>query len=148
MAKEFSRSQRVSQQVQKEIALILQREIKDPRIGMVTVSGADVSKDLAYAKIFVTFLTTGDQTPEAGLEALTEASGYIRSLLGKAIRLRVTPEITFCFDQSLTEGMRISNMVSQAVKSDETRRVATDNLEIKEQSHDSKADDNSPKESN
>ncbi|CZF79003.1 30S ribosome-binding factor RbfA [Grimontia marina] len=123
MAKEFSRTQRVSQQLQKEIALILQREIKDPRIGMVTVSGVEVSRDLAYAKVFVTFLTMGEQTPLGGLEALQEATGYIRSLLGKAIRLRVTPEITFFFDESLTEGMRISNLVSQAVKSDEERRV-------------------------
>lgn len=129
MAKEFSRTQRVSQQLQKEIALILQREIKDPRIGMVTVSGVEVSRDLAYAKVFVTFLTMGDQTPQGGLEALQEATGYIRSLLGKAIRLRVTPEITFYFDESLTEGMRISNLVSQAVKSDEARRSDVDGEE-------------------
>lgn len=129
MAKEFSRTQRVSQQLQKEIALILQREIKDPRIGMVTVSGVEVSRDLAYAKVFVTFLTMGDQTPQGGLEALQEATGYIRSLLGKAIRLRVTPEITFYFDASLTEGMRISNLVSQAVKSDEARRGDVDGEE-------------------
>ncbi len=57
MAKEFGRSQRVAQELQKEIALILQREIKDPRVGlMVTVSGVEVSRDLAYAKVFVTFL--------------------------------------------------------------------------------------------
>ncbi|MDD1794104.1 30S ribosome-binding factor RbfA [Enterovibrio makurazakiensis] len=127
MAKEFSRTQRVSQQVQKEVALILQREIKDPRISMVTVSGVDVSRDLAYAKVHVTFLTTGDQTAEAGLEALNEQAWYVRTLLGKAIRLRITPEVIFVFDQSLTEGMRISNLVSQAVKSDEERHVEDDN---------------------
>ncbi|MCC4799674.1 30S ribosome-binding factor RbfA [Enterovibrio norvegicus] len=126
MAKEFSRTQRVSQQVQKEIALILQREIKDSRIGMVTVSGVDVSRDLAYAKVHVTFLTTGDQTAEEGLEALNEQAWYVRTLLGKAIRLRITPEVIFIFDQSLTEGMRISNLVSQAVKSDEERHVEDD----------------------
>lgn len=129
MAKEYSRSQRVSQQVQKEIALILQREIRDPRIGMVTVSGVDVSRDLAFAKIFVTFFTVGDQTPESALEALTESTSYIRSLLAKAMRLRITPNITFCFDQSLTEGMRISNLVTKAVKTDETRRGDTDEEE-------------------
>lgn len=122
MAKEFSRTQRVAQQIQKEIAVILQREIKDPRIGMVTVSDVEVSRDLAYAKVFVTFLTLGDQTPEQGLAALDEAKGYIRTMLGKAIRLRVTPEVSFFFDQSLTEGMRISNLVTQTVRSDEARR--------------------------
>ncbi|MEZ8143748.1 ribosome-binding factor A [Enterovibrio norvegicus FF-33] len=129
MAKEFSRTQRVSQQVQKEVALILQREIKDPRISMVTVSGVDVSRDLAYAKIHVTFLTTGDQTAEAGLEALNEQAWYVRTLLGKAIRLRITPEVIFVFDQSLTEGMRISNLVTSAVKSDEARRADVDGEE-------------------
>ncbi len=123
MAKEYSRTQRVAQQIQKEIAVILQREIKDSRISMVTVSGVDVSRDLAYAKIYVTFLTVGDQTAEGGLEALEESKWYIRTLLGKAIRLRVTPEISFFFDQSLTEGMRISNLVTQTVRDDEARHV-------------------------
>ncbi len=123
MAKEYSRTQRVAQQIQKEIALILQREVKDPRISMVTVSGVDVSRDLAYAKIHVTFLTVGDQTPEGGLAALEEAKWYIRTLLGKAIRLRITPEISFFFDESLTEGMRISNLVTQTVRDDEARHV-------------------------
>lgn len=122
MAKEFSRVQRVEQQLQKEIALILQREIKDPRIGMVTVSSVESSRDLAYAKVYVTFFTLGSQTPEEGLAALREAAGFIRSLLGKVIRLRVTPELTFVYDQSLTEGMRISNLVTQAVNNDRVNR--------------------------
>ncbi|MGF1725924.1 30S ribosome-binding factor RbfA [Photobacterium nomapromontoriensis] len=122
MAKEFSRTQRVSQQVQKELAVILQREIKDSRIGMTTISSVEVSRDMGYAKVYVTFLTVGEQTPEGSLEALREMAPYIRSLLGKQIRLRVTPEITFIFDKSLTEGMRISNLVSKAVRDDEERR--------------------------
>ena len=61
MAREFSRAQRVAQEIKKEIAVILQREVKDPRIGMVTVSDVEVSRDLAYAKIFVTFLFDEDE---------------------------------------------------------------------------------------
>ncbi|MGF1685608.1 30S ribosome-binding factor RbfA [Photobacterium japonica] len=122
MAKEFSRTQRVAQQLQKELAVILQREIKDSRIAMTTISSVDVSRDMNYAKVYVTFFTVGEQTPEGSLEALREMAPYIRSLLGKEIRLRVTPEINFIFDQSLTEGMRISNLVSNAVRSDEERR--------------------------
>ncbi|ODP98441.1 MULTISPECIES: 30S ribosome-binding factor RbfA [Salinivibrio] len=122
MGKDFSRTDRVAHQLQKEIALILQREIKDPRIGMVTVSDVQISRDLAYAKVFVTFLTVDEQAPTESLKALNEASGYIRSLVGKAIRLRVTPELTFVFDESLTEGMRISNLVSKAVRDDDERR--------------------------
>ncbi|MBD8512823.1 30S ribosome-binding factor RbfA [Photobacterium sp. WH77] len=123
MAKEFSRTQRVAQQLQKELAVILQREIKDPRIGMATISSVEVSRDMGYAKVYVTFLTIGEQTPEDSLEALREMAPYIRSLLGKQIRLRVTPELNFIFDQSLTEGMRISNLVSKVVRDDEARRV-------------------------
>ncbi|MDO6704748.1 MULTISPECIES: 30S ribosome-binding factor RbfA [unclassified Photobacterium] len=122
MAKEFSRTQRVAQQLQKELAVILQREIKDPRIGMATISSVEVSRDMGYAKVYVTFLTVGEQTPEDSLEALREMAPYIRSLLGKQIRLRVTPELNFIFDQSLTEGMRISNLVSKVVRDDEARR--------------------------
>ena len=124
MAKEFGRPQRVAQELQKEIAIILQREIKDPRLGMmVTVSGVEVSRDLAYAKVFVTFLN--DQDEEAvknGLKALKEASGYIRILLGKAMRLRILPELTFFYDNSLIEGMRMSNLVSNVIRNDAERR--------------------------
>ena len=121
MAKEYSRTSRVSQQVQKELARILQQEVKDPRIGMVTISGVDITRDLAYAKVFVTFLTIGDQTNEESLEGLNAASGYIRKLLGKAMRLRIVPEVRFTFDETLTEGLRISELVSGAVKSDKTK---------------------------
>ncbi|MGL9719549.1 30S ribosome-binding factor RbfA [Symbiopectobacterium sp.] len=125
MAREFSRTQRVSQEMQKEIAIILQREVKDPRIGMATVSGVDLSRDLAYAKVFVTFLN--DNEPEqvkAGIKALQDASGFIRVLLGKAMRLRVVPELTFAYDNSLVEGMRISNLVTNVLRNDAEKRSA------------------------
>ncbi len=121
MAKEYSRTSRVAQQVQKELARIIQQEVKDPRIGMATISGVDITRDLAYAKVFVTFLTVGEQTNEESLEGLNAASGYIRRLLGKAMRLRIVPELRFCFDETLTEGLRISEMVSSAVKADKTK---------------------------
>ncbi|CNH81596.1 ribosome-binding factor A [Yersinia thracica] len=136
MAKEFSRSQRVSQEMQKEIALILQREIKDPRVGMATVSGIELSRDLAYAKVFVTFLNvlTDNASPDTvknGIKALQDASGYIRTLLGKAMRLRIVPELTFAYDNSLIEGMRMSNLVTNVIKNDAERQVNPGNDEEK-----------------
>ncbi|MBG6240813.1 MAG: 30S ribosome-binding factor RbfA [Candidatus Symbiopectobacterium sp. Dall1.0] len=125
MAREFSRTQRVSQEMQKEIAIILQREVKDPRVGMATVSGVDLSRDLAYAKVFVTFLN--DNEPEqvkAGIKALQDASGFVRVLLGKAMRLRVVPELTFAYDNSLVEGMRMSNLVTNVLRNDAEKRSA------------------------
>ena len=133
MAKEFSRARRVAQQLQREVATILQREVKDPRIGMVTVSDVELSGDLQHAKIFVTFFNYGEQDGgqteaeriESGLKGLTEAAGYIRILLGKAMQLRVVPELRFAYDKTLVEGMRISNLVSNTIRDDEERLHAS-----------------------
>jgi ribosome-binding factor A len=122
MAKAFNRSSRVGHELQKEIAIILQREIKDPRLGMVTVSGVDISRDLSYAKVFVTFLNDDDpQMIEQGLAVLNDAKGYIRTLIGKAMRLRIIPEIKFFYDESLIKGMQMSNLVADVIKQDNER---------------------------
>ncbi|EGQ9417552.1 30S ribosome-binding factor RbfA [Vibrio cholerae] len=122
MPKEFSRTQRVAQQLQKELAMILQREVRDSRLGMVTISDVEVSRDLAYAKVFVTFLCIGEQTPESCLEALREHEVQIRMMLGKQIRLRLTPEVRFYYDNTLVEGMRMSNLVTEVINSDKRRK--------------------------
>lgn len=122
MSKDFSRTQRVSQQLQKELAMILQREVRDSRLGMVTISDVEVSRDLAYAKVFVTFLCVGEQTPEACLAALREHEVHIRMMLGKRIRLRLTPEVRFYYDNTLVEGMRMSNLVTEVVNKDKIKQ--------------------------
>ncbi|HDI3142050.1 TPA: 30S ribosome-binding factor RbfA [Vibrio cholerae] len=122
MPKEFSRTQRVAQQLQKELAMILQREVRDSRLGMMTISDVEVSRDLAYAKVFVTFLCIGEQTPESCLAALREHEVQIRMMLGKQIRLRLTPEIRFYYDNTLVEGMRMSNLVTEVINSDKRRK--------------------------
>lgn len=122
MAKSFSRPQRVGQELQKEIAFILQREIKDPRLGMVTVSDVELSRDLSYAKVFVTFLNDSEpDVVEQGLKILNDATGYIRSLVGKAMQLRIIPDLKFVYDESLVEGMRMSNLVSEVIHKDVSR---------------------------
>lgn len=126
MAKAFKRTDRVSQQVKKSLALILQREVKDPRIGMVTVSDVEVSRDLAYAKVYVTFLNDDKESIKEGLEGLNKASGYIRSLVGSAVKMRVTPELQFIYDSSLVDGMRLSNVVTNAIANDERKRQESD----------------------
>ncbi|WP_386690079.1 30S ribosome-binding factor RbfA [Lonepinella sp. MS14437] len=124
MSKDFKRSDRVAQELQKEVAIILQREVKDPRIGMVTVSDVEVSRDLAYAKIFVTFLFDHDESAiEQGMKGLEKAAPYIRSLVGKAMRLRIVPELHFVYDQSLVEGMRMSNLVTDVIRKDQERHI-------------------------
>jgi ribosome-binding factor A len=121
--REFSRTDRVAQQIQKEIAVILQREIKDPRLGFVTVSAVEVSRDLSYAKIFVTVLNTSDEDKtKQSVQILNDATGYIRSILGKRIRARIMPELKFVVDTSLLEGMRISNLVDSVIREDNAKR--------------------------
>lgn len=122
MAREFKRSDRVAQELKKEVAVILQREVKDPRIGMVTVSDVEVSSDLAYAKVFVTFLFDSDESAvKNGMKGLEKAAPYVRTLLGKAMRLRIVPEVRFIYDSSLVDGMRMSNLVTQVVQHDKAR---------------------------
>jgi len=118
MAKEYARTDRVGQQIQKEIATILMREIKDPRLSMTTVSSVEVTRDLAYAKIFVTFFNDNKEDIKSSIEVLTEAEGYIRSLLAKRLRARIMPHLRFVYDNSMSEGVRMSALVDQAVASD------------------------------
>ena len=143
MAREFSRTRRVGQQIQREIALILQREVKDPRIGMVTVSDVEVSRDLNYAKIYVTFLQLENDAEriKEGLQGLTEAAGYNRSLLGSAMRLRVVPELRFYYDQTLVEGMRLSNLVTNTVREDKRRMAESGRDEEAESAPDDTTED-------
>jgi len=115
MAREFGRPQRVAEQIQRELAMLIQQEMKDPRVGMVTVSAVEVSRDLAYATIFVTFL--GKDDPEEikkALAALQHASGFLRSQLGRIIRMRLTPHLTFKYDESLVRGRQLSSLIEEA----------------------------------
>jgi ribosome-binding factor A len=126
MAREYARTDRVGQQIQKEIAVILMREIKDPRLSMTTVSAVEVTRDLAYAKVFVTFFNDNADEIKASLEVLTEAEGYIRSLLGKRLRARIMPHLRFVYDSSMAEGVRMSALVDKAVASDKSDELAAD----------------------
>lgn len=122
MSKGFSRSDRFSQQLQREVAVILQREIKDPRVVLPTVSDVEVSRDLAYAKVFMTFLQDDAEQVKEALKVLNDASGYIRTLLGKRLRARITPEIKFLHDPSLNEGLRMDKLVREARDADERKK--------------------------
>jgi|SRR5690554_471142 len=126
---DYKRVDRFSQQLQREIAVILQREIKDPRVVMPTVSDVEVSRDLSYAKVFITFLNDDAESVEEGLAVLNDASGYIRSLLGKRISSRVTPHVKFVYDTSTSEGMRMAALVRDALDSDEVKKNNSESQE-------------------
>jgi ribosome-binding factor A len=118
MAREFARTDRVGQEIQKEVAMIIQREMKDPRLGMVTVSAVEITRDLAYAKVFVTFFTLEGQNVDQSVEILNEAAGFIRTLLAKRIKARIMPELRFVYDKSMVEGVRMTNLVNKAIAED------------------------------
>lgn len=126
MAREFSRTDRVAQQIHKEVASILQNELKnrDPRMGFVTVSGVDVSRDLAYAKIYVTFFDEDPEKTKLNMEVLKDNTSFIRSVLAKAVRMRSVPNIKFLQDTSVTEGMRISGIVTETLAKDQEKALA------------------------
>ncbi|PKG55037.1 30S ribosome-binding factor RbfA [Shewanella sp. Choline-02u-19] len=122
MAKEFSRTRRIAQQLQQELAQVLQRDMKDPRIGFVTVNDVDVSRDLSYAKVYVTFFEEDESLVKEKVKALDDAAGYIRSLVAGRMKLRVMPELRFIYDSSLVEGMRMSNLVSRVISNDAAKQ--------------------------
>jgi ribosome-binding factor A len=127
--KEFARTDRVSDFLQKELAHLIQFEIKDPRLGMVTVQDVRVSRDLGYADVFITVMPFGAQSDEAKTEAndvalkvLNKAAGFLRTQVGKALRARTTPELRFFIDDTLENGMRISSLIEKAVREDKARQ--------------------------
>ena len=117
MGKEFSRSRRVGEQIQRELAELIQRELSDPRLGMVTVSAVEVSRDLTVAKVYFTVLNPGRDVKET-LDGLNHAIGFLRRELGRRMKLRVVPELRFQYDSSIEEGSRLSALIDKAVSGD------------------------------
>ena len=120
MVQEFSRTQRVGGQIQRELAQIIQQELRDPRLGFVTISAVDLSKDMVHAKVFITLMNP-DQDVEETLKLLNKASGFLRRGLGKRIQLRVLPELHFIYDSSVDEGARISALLDAVAAEREDR---------------------------
>jgi len=111
------RVSRVGEQIKKEIVDIVRSEIKDPRVGFVTITGVEASGDLQHATVYVSVLGNDEQR-KSSLDALSKASGFIRSEVGKRIRLRRTPELHFKLDTSLDYSQRISEVLRE-IKDDE-----------------------------
>jgi ribosome-binding factor A len=117
MPKEFPRTRRVGEQVQRELAALIHDEIKDPRLGMVSVTAVMVSRDLSHAKVFISVLGNAEQT-EASVSVLKHAAGFLRHRLGRVLHIRVVPELHFYLDRSLEEGARMGALINAAIASD------------------------------
>mgnify|MGYP001367753001 CR=1 FL=1 len=106
------RVERVAEQIKKELSQIMQTELKDPGIGFVTVTGVDLTNDMSQARVYLSVLGD-DSKKEETLQALSRASGFLRTEIGRRIRLRHTPELLFKLDQSIEYGSRIEELLKQ-----------------------------------
>lgn len=120
MPKDFERSRRVAEQLQRELALLVQQELKDPRLGMLTISAVQVSKDMSNAKVFVTVLNE-QQDRDKTLAALQHAAGFLQHELGQRLQLRIIPKLRFVYDESIARGANLSALIDKAVKSDRAK---------------------------
>ena len=131
-----SRAQRVGDQIQKELASLIQLEVSDPRIGMVSITGVEVSRDLSHAKVYVTVMNTLSEDAsvnqltlsspgeldrievEENIRALSKASGFLRTMLSKRLRSRSIPKLQFYYDNSIERGQQLSGLIDNALKAD------------------------------
>jgi ribosome-binding factor A len=123
MAKEFSRAQRIGDQIQRELAQLIRMEIKDPRLGgLVTITAVQVSRDSSHAKVFVTLMGGEiEENPEAmaqSMKVLNDASSFLRMQLGRAMKLRSVPNLRFHYDESVVRGAQLSALIERAVSED------------------------------
>lgn len=117
MPKDYSRALRVADQIQRELADLIQHEIKDPRVGQVTIISVEVTRDYSHAKVFYTTLASKEEKflVEKGLE---HAKGFLRSSLSHRMKLRITPQLHFIYDESVERGVRLSKLIDDAIAQD------------------------------
>ncbi|MCE5182891.1 MAG: 30S ribosome-binding factor RbfA [Betaproteobacteria bacterium] len=117
MAKTSLRAGRIAEQIQRELAELIQLEIKDPRVGLVTLTGVEVTPDYAHAKVYFTSMKSAEEALKAKA-ALEHAAGFLRSQLAHRMKLRVTPQLHFIHDTSVEHGVRLSQLIDEAVSAD------------------------------
>lgn len=122
MANAFPRSRRVAEQIQRVLSELIRRELRDPRLGPVTIVDVQVNKDLSTAKVFYSILG-GNKDPELTAEIMLGAAKVLRGPLGRALSLRHAPQLTFVADELIEYGTQLSTAISTAVKLDEERHV-------------------------
>ena len=126
--KSFSRRDRVSEQIRRELAELIRTELKDPRVGMVSITGVEVSADYAHAKVFFSSMA-GKEHLSSVLTGLQKAAGFLRRELGRRITIHSTPQLHFVFDESLERGADLSRLIEEAVSVSRASDVSPDSTE-------------------
>lgn len=130
MPREFTRSDRVADAIQRLLATLIPQEVRDPRVGMVNINDVTVTRDMAYAKVYVTFV--GDDDAEAakeGVKALNKAAGFLRSLLAKELSMRSVPRLQFIYDKTSIRGQQLSSLIDLALAKDRALRGSDEDEE-------------------
>jgi ribosome-binding factor A len=121
MPRDFPRSRRIAEQIQRELSDIIRVELKDPRVGMITITDVEMTRDNAHAKVFFTVLGQQPRIDEAAA-GLQHAAGYLRSQVAQRIKIRVVPQLHFEYDASVERGIRLSQLIDAAVADDKKRK--------------------------
>lgn len=118
MPKDYSRTLRIADQIQRELADLIHNELKDRRVGMITLTSVEVNQDYTHAKIFYTSLGSEEDNflTDKGLE---HAASFLRSQLAHRLRLRLVPQLQFIYDESVERGIRLTQLIDKAIKQDE-----------------------------
>ena len=116
MAREFSRTERVGDYLQRELAVLIQRELRDPRLGMVSVTAVRVSRDLAHARVYITLLgCDSEKAAQPSVDVLNGAAGFLRSQLSRDATMRSVPRLRFVFDESVGRGRQLEALISAEI---------------------------------
>lgn len=121
MPKDFPRSRRIAEQVQRELSDIIRLELKDPRVGMITLTDVEMTPDNAHARIYFTLLGDASRIAEAQA-GLQHAAGYLRTELAHRLKIRVVPQLHFEYDASVERGIRLYKLIETAVADDARRK--------------------------
>jgi ribosome-binding factor A len=129
MAKEYARTQRVADHLQRELAALIQHQVRDPRVGMVSVTGVDVSRDLGHARIYYTMLgSDSSEDAKESTEVLNKAAGFLRSQLSRDSSMRSVPQLRFYFDSSVGRGRDLEDLIQRATRADRELRPDEDDV--------------------
>ena len=117
MKRHSQRAERVADQVQRELAELLRDEVKDPRVGRITITAVEVSADLSHAKVFFTHLA-GQAHADEAVHALQRIAGFLRTELSHRLKLYSVPQLHFAYDDSIESGLRLSQLIDEAIAAD------------------------------
>lgn len=121
MPKDYPRSFRIAEQIQRELAQLIRQEVKDPRVGMVTISEVRVSGDLAHARVYMTVLGCDAEGAAESVAVLNHAAPFLRRVMGRRLKVRSIPRLHFVYDEVLESGVRLSALIDSSVASDKKK---------------------------